>query len=195
MEITTVLLDLDGVVRHYDPAHVIAVEQRHGLDQGTLIEAGFLPHVLEPVITGKTTRAAWVAQICDLVGNPTAVQEWLSERGQIDWDLMEIVDELRRQGTTVAVLTNGTDTTSAEVKRFGIADRFDAVFNSAEIGFAKPDGRAFLHVCGRLDVSARQVFFTDDSRFKLAGAIEIGMTARLYEGIGHFRQHLDELLS
>ena len=30
--VTTVLLDLDGVVRHFDPAHRDAAEDRHGLE-------------------------------------------------------------------------------------------------------------------------------------------------------------------
>ena len=72
----------------------------------------------------------------------------------------------------------------------GIDQRVDAVFNSAEIGHAKPDPRAFAHVCSELDVEPSTVFFTDDSAHKLAGAIELGMTVRHFVGVGDLRAAL-----
>jgi putative hydrolase of the HAD superfamily len=104
-----------------------------------------------------------------------------------------VVDELRAGGTVVAVLTNGTDTIPAELRALGIADRFDAVFNSAEIGAAKPEAEAFQHVCRALGVPPEQVFFTDDSPSKLSGAVALGMDARLYVGLPTFVRHLEEL--
>ncbi|MBK0296566.1 hypothetical protein IAE22_31640, partial [Bacillus sp. S34] len=38
----------------------------------------------------------------------------------------------------------------AEVASFGLPDRVDAVFSSHEIGFTKPDVRAFRHVLDAL---------------------------------------------
>jgi glucose-1-phosphatase len=103
------------------------------------------------------------------------------------------VDLLRSAGFTVAVLTNGTDTIPDEMESFGLDRRFDAIFNSAEIGFAKPDRRAFEHVCGALGCPPEAVFFTDDSASKLHRAVELGMAVRLFEGVPTFRKHLREL--
>ncbi|MGI9597694.1 MAG: HAD-IA family hydrolase [Acidimicrobiales bacterium] len=191
--IGTVLLDLDGVVRHFDPDHVGTVEHRHGLAPGALTKAAFDPPVLEPVITGRRTRAQWIEQVGRSIEAPDAVREWLAERGTIDHDMLIIVDELRARSTAVAILTNVTDTVADELRHFGVTDRFDAVFNSAEIGFAKPDRRAFEHVCRSLGVEPGSVFFIDDSASKLTGAIEIGMTARLFEGVGPLRSQLAAL--
>ncbi len=152
---TTVLLDLDGVIRHFDPGHVADVERRHELPSGALTAAGFRPELLELVVTGRITRAAWVARVGVRVGSSAAAEEWLAERGRIDWELLALVDDLRDAGVTVAVLTNGTDTIPQELAELGVSNRFDAVFNSAEIGFAKPDRRAFEHVCARLGVPPR----------------------------------------
>ncbi len=44
-----------------------------------------------------------------------------------------------------------------------------------------------------LDTDPSTVFFTDDSTSKLHGAIEIGMTARRFQGVDLFRDHLAEL--
>ncbi len=124
----------------------------------------------------------------------TAVLLWLDAEGWIDWDMIAVVDELRSSGVTVAVLTNGTDVVPTELDRLGATAHFDAIFNSAEIGYAKPDPRVFRHVCDQLGVQPASVFFTDDSAHKLAGAVELGMTARLFEGLDRFREHLAEFL-
>ena len=142
MGISTVLLDLDGVVHHFDPSFPLDVEHRHHLQPGVLTAAGYSPDLLGLLITGRMTRAAW----------------------------------------------------EAELKALGIDDRFDAIFNSADIGFAMPDRRAFQYACDHLGVAPPEVFFTDDSEFKLSGAIELGMTARPYNGITRFQHHLDELV-
>jgi hypothetical protein len=55
----------------------------------------------------------------------------------------------------------------------------------------RPAGRA--PVCDALGVDPRRTFFTDDSPDKLAGAIHIGMDARLYVGAAALRDQLTEL--
>jgi putative hydrolase of the HAD superfamily len=90
------------------------------------------------------------------------------------------------------VLTNGTDEIADELTDRGIAGRFDAIFNSAEIGFVKPDVRAFQHVLDALNVTGPEVFFTDDSETKLAGADILSMRTRLYRGIDELRNALAE---
>lgn len=190
MDLTTVLLDLDGVVRHFDPARVESVESRHGLRPGILHGTAFEPELLERVITGRISRSHWVREVGNRVGHPLAAQECFADRGLVDDAVLAEVDALRSQGVVVAVLTNGTDTIPAETAELGLDTRFDAIFNSAEIGFAKPDRRVFEAVCSRLEVDPTEVFFTDDSPSKLKGAREVGMTTHVFEGIDSFRRQL-----
>ena len=189
-----VLLDLDGVVRHFDPDHRINVERTYGLEAGALEAAAFAPALGHLVVTGRMTFDQWVSRVGEVVGSPTAARQWLHEAGSIDWDLVAVVDELRASDIVVAVLTNGTDTVGKELDDLGVTSHFDAIFNSAEIGFAKPDRRAFEYVCNELEVAGPSVLFTDDTAAKLAGAVELGMTARLYEGLATFQTHLEEFL-
>lgn len=190
MQMTTVLLDLDGVVRHFDPAHVADVERRHGLEGGTLTAAAFESALLDHVITGRIGRSEWVAEVGRRVANNAAAEEWMADRGEVDSTMMLEVDRLRAGGYVVAVLTNGTDTIADEMHALGLDTRFDAIFNSADLGVAKPDRRAFELVAADLQVHPSQVFFTDDTESKLVGAIEIGMTVRHFVGVGQFRRHL-----
>ena len=191
--ITTVLLDLDGVIRHFETDHRADIEAAAGLAAGTLWAAAFDDDLIERLITGRITRATWTTEVGNAVGNPGAAAEWLAEKGTVDQAMIELIDQLRDAGITVAILTNGTDTIPAELDDLGITPHVDAVFNTAAIGYAKPDRRAFEHACEALAVDASEVFFTDDSERKLSGAVEIGMTAKHFVGVAALRTQLTAL--
>ncbi len=191
--IRAVVLDLDGVIRHFDPQFVADVERRHALELGTLLDTAFAEPGLSEVITGRITREAWVTGVGESLGAPEAAREWGGQPPRVDPEVLELCDDLRRRGLTVAVLTNGTDTIPVEVAEQGIACRVDHVFNSAEIGHAKPDARAFQHVLDALDLPGDEVFFTDDSPSKLAGAVEVGMHTHAFVGLDDLRQELARL--
>jgi len=191
--IRAVVFDLDGVIRHFDPEFVADVERRHALEQGAIMGAMFAEPGVSDVTTGRITREAWVAGIGEVLGAPGAASEWGAQVPHVDPEMLELADELRARGVTVAVLTNGTDTIPIEVAEQGIACRVDHVFNSAEIGHAKPDRRAFEHVLEVLGLPGPEVFFTDDSPSKLAGAVEVGMHTHAFVGREDLRQELVRL--
>lgn len=91
-----------------------------------------------------------------------------------------------------AVLTNGTDTIPAEAAELGLDAHFNAIFNSATIGFAKPHPRAFQHVLDSMRVPASTVFFTDDSPTNVAEAANLGMITHHYTSIAALTQALRE---
>ncbi|GAA0437302.1 HAD family hydrolase [Leifsonia naganoensis] len=188
--IRVVLFDLDGVIRHFDPAHAVDIEERHGLAAGTLESIAFAKPLIDDVTTGRISRAEWLCQVGDTVGSAAAVAEWGRQPTVVDETVLELSDELRSLGLRTAVLTNGTDTIRAEIAAMGIGDLFDAFFNSAEIGFVKPDVRAFRHVLDALAVGAEDVFFTDDSASKLEGADSLSIRTHLFAGVDDLRGHL-----
>lgn len=188
--IRVVLFDLDGVIRHFDPARVVDIEVRYGLQSGALAGIAFAAPLIDEVTTGRITRAEWVSRIGHLVGDRAAAEEWGAQTWSVDDALLELSDEIRTAGLTTAVLTNGTDTIAAELAASGIADHFDAIFNSADIGFAKPDVRAFQHVLDALQVRGEDVFFTDDSAAKLAGAARLSMSTHRFSTVDDLRGRL-----
>ncbi|MDP3953173.1 HAD family phosphatase [Microbacterium sp.] len=190
MTITTVLFDLDGVIRHFDPDAVAEIERRHGIDPGTIESFAFAAPLLQEVTTGKLRRTEWVDRIAEHLGNPAAAEEWSRQPYRVDAEVVAIADQLRAAGLRTAILTNGTDTIPAEAEQMRLHDHFEAVFNSAEIGHAKPDARAFHAVLDDLDVGPHEVFFTDDSPGKLVGATYLGIRTHHYEGITGLRRAL-----
>ncbi|WP_435748749.1 HAD family hydrolase [Microbacterium sp. PMB16] len=175
LSIRAVLFDLDGVIRHFDSEYTSQVEHRYGFDPGTITAVAFEPDVLAQVTTGVILRREWVARVGELLGSADAAEQWGRQPSDLDQQVLAVVDELRAADIRTAILTNGTDTIQAEATELGLHHRFEAVFNSAEIGWAKPDVRAFEHVLEVLELAASEVFFTDDSAAKLTGAQELGM--------------------
>lgn len=188
--IRVVLFDLDGVIRHFDPQFVVDIERKHGLRVGSLDGFAFAKPLIDEVTTCRITRAEWVRQIGDRAGNARAAAEWGVQPAHLDREVLALSDEIRGLGLRTAVLTNGTDTIPAEIAELGIAARFDAIFNSADIGFVKPDTRAFQHVLDALMVAADEVYFIDDSAHKLVGAESLGMRTHLFRGVDELRDDL-----
>ncbi|MBI3226089.1 MAG: HAD-IA family hydrolase [Mycolicibacterium cosmeticum] len=188
--IAVVLFDLDGVIRHFDARDAAGIEERHGLRAGVLGEVAFSQPLLDDVTTGLITRAQWIHMIGDRIGNVVAASEWSRLRPSIDHEVLRLVDELRAEPVSAAVLTNGTDTIATELAESGVAEHFDAIFNSADIGYAKPDQKAFTHVLEALNCAAGEVFFTDDSPAKLSGASKLGMPTHLFAGVPGLRAAL-----
>jgi glucose-1-phosphatase len=188
--VRAVVFDLDGVIRHFDPEHVAGIERAHGIDAGSIEAFAFSSPIIHDVTTGRIRRSEWIAAIGEHLGAPAAAAAWDAQPFTADTELLTLVDELRTAGVVVAILTNGTDTVPEELARTGIDDRFDAVFNSATIGHAKPDVRAFRHVLDALGLDGPEVFFTDDSAPKLVGAEALGMPTHHFTGVARLRMAL-----
>lgn len=191
-ELRAVLFDFDGVIRHFSTDFDAQCEQKYGVALGSLQAVAFAEPLISELTTGQIRRAQWLERIGDEIGSTEAALAWGHQPTYADTDLLTFVDELRAEGLTTAVLTNGTDEVRTEAAALGVPEHFDAFFNSAEIGFTKPDPRAFQHVLDELSAAGPEVFFTDDSPRKLTGATELGMTVHHYTALPELKEALSQ---
>lgn len=186
------MFDLDGVVRHFDERAVAEIEAAYSLTPGSIAAFAFSePHLTE-VVTGRITRAEWVRRIGDHIGNRAAARAWGTTPSSVDDEVVQLTTELRSLGLTTAILTNGTDTIPCELRALDIDTTFDTVFNSAQIGHAKPDAAAFHHVLETLEVEAHEMFFVDDSPRNVTAAAGVGIVAHLFVDVPRLRAALSE---
>ncbi len=108
------------------------------------------------------------------LGNAEAAEAWTSQPFSPDEEVLDLVDELRANGIRTAILTNGTNTIPAEAASMNLDSHFEAVFNSAEISWTKPDIVAFQHVLDAMQLAPHEVFFTDDSVGNVVRAETLG---------------------
>jgi HAD superfamily hydrolase (TIGR01509 family) len=176
------LLDFDGVIRHFAD-DVAAIEAAHGLAPGALM-AAFEPAGGADVTTGRLTHAEFAVRLGDAVGVPAAGQAWAYEVPfHADHEVLALAERARAAGVRVCLLTNGTDKVPQDLGKLGIVDRFDMVFNTHDIGWAKPSPEIYEHVLDRLDVPAQAVLFVDDAERNVRAAAVFGIDAVHFTGV------------
>ncbi|MEJ7582942.1 MAG: HAD family phosphatase [Acidimicrobiales bacterium] len=193
MGLDAVVFDFDGVIRHWDPSVTDAIEDRHGLDHGAIVATGFGTELGPLVVTGALTFEEWTKRLSEMLHAPAAVAEWTEGRGQLDDEALDLVDDVRASGVTVALLSNATTRLEEDLAVLGIDGRFDHVFNTARMGVCKPDPRVYRQVLGLLGVSGDRVAFTDDTPGWAEAAGTVGMHGIHFTGVGPLRRELQHL--
>jgi putative hydrolase of the HAD superfamily len=187
---TALLVDLDGVLRRWDPEVTASVERRFGLSPDLLLDTAMRSALLQPAITGQVTHADWVAGVADALavatGDPerarAAVADWQVYRGAVDDDVLAFVREVRAAGVRVGLGTNATDALDADLLQLGLAGEVDVVANSSGYGVHKPSREFFEQACAALDTPPARVLFVDDTNRFVHGARAAGLSA--YRWIG-----------
>jgi putative hydrolase of the HAD superfamily len=193
--VDALVVDLDGVIRHWDQDALPAVEQELGLDAGVIAAAAFEPDRLDRAMRGEVTFAQWAAEIGATVGqghdvDPDEVAAAFTDVGwRIDDSVMELVDEARTR-VPVALLSNASSRLLDDLRRSDIVDRFDTVIASADIGVTKPQPEAFLAAVERLAVAPERCLYVDDTEANVAAAGELGMRALRFTDVDQLADEL-----
>jgi putative hydrolase of the HAD superfamily len=192
------LLDLDGVVRHWDPERDALIEREHGLPTGSIAAAAFAdPTSLNKVVTGTITDDTWrkgIAARLESQHGPAAraaVAQWSQAAGQVDADVLHLVRMVRLVIPT-ALVTNATTRLDDDLAALGLHGEFDEVVNSAQVGHAKPEREVFLLTCSRLRVQPAECLFVDDTAANLEGAAALGMRTHEFRSVDRLRDFLDD---
>jgi len=200
MAIKAFIFDCGGVLLHNgDPSLFAQWEERLGLEPGRLSEI---------LWDGEPWKLARVGQLSDW-------EYWLrvgAELGLSDEkEIRQLRDELRaatvveprvlslvdrlRQDYLVAILSNASDSLEELLQeRFGIADRFAAIVNSARLGVAKPDPAIYEEALRRLDCKPQEVVFIDDKAENVAAAASLGMHIVWFVHAAELERQLAEYL-
>jgi putative hydrolase of the HAD superfamily len=113
-----------------------------------------------------------------LVSRLAAIYERSEPRSyMLEEGVREALEEVRRAGWSIAVITNGNRRTQpAKLASAGILPLVDGVVISSHEGFAKPDPRVFRLAADRAGVSLEGAWaIGDDLRQEIAGAARLGL--------------------
>lgn len=88
---------------------------------------------------------------------------------------LETLAELKKRGYMLALLSNWDERLRSIVKGLELANYFEHVFISSEVGFEKPDPRIFQNAEKSMQVSADQILHVGDSiHHDVKGAEAVG---------------------
>ena len=93
-------------------------------------------------------------------------------------DTIPTLVALRERGLLLGLISNCSAQAGAVLERIGLAQYFDGIALSFEIGIAKPDPGIFEHACRQLRVTPEECMFVADGAFtELDAAKRCGMLA------------------
>ena len=196
MQYRALLIDLDGVIRHWRVKND-AVETECSLPVGAIFKIAFSPEHLIPAITGTVTDEKWRAEIAKQLAHDhpsadahSAVQHWSARLGELDADTLALVDRCN-SSLRVVLVTNATSRLSQDLSALGIADRFYAIVNSSDIGVAKPTATFYRLALERAGVDAEHALFIDDTLPNVHAAEMIGIRSLRFVDIHGMRAFLE----
>ena len=184
--IRVVLTDLDGVIRQWPAPFAQSVEDRHGLERGSLARAAFDATILGDAITGRITDSEWRERIARRLGSHTdpattaaAVAAWSASPGVVDTAVLDVLQSVRSVAA-LGLVTNATTRLAEDLSRLALDDAFDFVVSAAAIGCAKPSACFYEHALRRCECDRGEVLFVDDRSENVAAAIDFGFRGHHY---------------
>jgi putative hydrolase of the HAD superfamily len=196
--IDTLILDLDGVVRHWDPDQFASTVRSLGLTPAQFSAVAFEDELLASAMTGAISAEQWDEEIGRRLGErhgcdpATAAAAFAGAGWSIDEDVVALVKRVRAAGRArVALFSNASTRLESDLASCGVDAAFDVIFNSARLGIAKPDPEAFRTVASALGTEPERCLFVDDTVPNVDGARAAGMQAEAFTGVTALRSLLE----
>ncbi|XAS75349.1 HAD family phosphatase [Dermatophilaceae bacterium Sec6.4] len=111
---------------------------------------------------------------------------------RVDANTVEVVRKLRADGVRTGLLSNSW---GFSYDRKLLAELFDPIVISGEVGMRKPERRIFDLAVSRLGLDAAQVVFVDDAEPNLVGARAAGLQTVLHTDAHSTARSLTALLT
>jgi putative hydrolase of the HAD superfamily len=182
------LFDLGGVLVEYDGFTAIRALLRQPLSEEALI-AGFAP--VREFQTGALSADEFGDQIVSRLPLTTTAPAFLAAFETWSRALYpgaaDLLGALRPHHRLVALTNTNVLHWRRNVEVLGVDALFERCFASHEIGLAKPDAAAYLHVLDALAVEATAVTFFDDQAVNVVAARQLGIDAHQVAGVEELR--------
>lgn len=181
MRIDLLLLDVDGVLLHYQRAQrVLHLARALGVPAAH-VQAALYDSGLEAAHdSGTLDGARYLARLGEMLGVPVDVEAWIAARDAASQPQQAVLERLQALQVPIAVLTNN-GALMAQALPALLPQLFpalqDRVFCSADFGLRKPAPEVFLRTLAALGVAPGHTLFVDDLFANVRGARAAGLHA------------------
>jgi putative hydrolase of the HAD superfamily len=201
MSVKVVIFDMGGVlVRTEDRAPRVNLGLRFDKSYAELEKIVFANKSSGCAARGEISAREHLLHVMRTLGLPEtdeAIEHFVDEffRGdEVDWEMIDYIQSLRPRYKT-ALLSNAWDNLHEILgKKWKIADAFDEIFVSAEMGVAKPDPKIYEMVLAKLGVAPVETVFIDDFIENIEAARKLRMQGIHFQGVGEAMVELKALL-
>ena len=184
-----VIFDYGGVLRDDGREGWDAIDGPSGLPPGTLWSAFHdIPEYRlsrAGTIDADAFRTAVRRRLVAVAGDEAraeaalkALERYLADLPPMDAEIRALLERLRKAGRVrLAILSNASRGWTETLRARGVADLFDDIVVSADVGLAKPDPdpEVFLLAARRLGVEPKVCLMIDDQPQHLESARRVGL--------------------
>jgi len=190
-QISCLIFDYGGVLWDMRWDVTRELEQQHQLRERAIVETLYSGERWQKLEIGIGDRGEWLAaahaELEAQAGRPLPRlhDDWRGQQHLIAPNI-DLIRRLRPKYRT-SVLSNADSTLMDRLRNHHkIADLFDDIVCSADVGMAKPEPRMYALAAERLRVPAAECVFIDDLERNVDAAREAGMHAILFRhDLGH----------
>lgn len=198
--IQAVFWDLGGVIiRTEDRTRRAAWEARLGLPPRELDQIVFAGEMGRKAAVGQAGAEDVWTWVAERLGLDPEQRDSLRQdfwRGEdLDLELVEYIRRLRPACRTGMISNAWPEIREQIENEWRIADAFDKLIISAEVGLAKPDPRIYQLALEDLGVQANQSIFVDDFIENLEAASALGMHPVHFKNRTQAQQQVESLLA
>ena len=199
MTIQAVIFDFGGVlVRTEDRAPRQELADSLGMTYDEVSELIFESESAQRATVGEiTTQEHWETLRFEL-GLPAEEFQRVPKEffggDVLDEALIDYIRSLRPRYRTALLSNAWDDLRGVVINEWQIADAFDELIISAEVGVAKPDGGIYELTLERLNAAPSEAVFVDDFLRNIRGAQAVGIHAIHFQDTEQVRAELDGLL-
>jgi putative hydrolase of the HAD superfamily len=202
MDQRAIFFDVDGVVVHGFHARP---EMRRRWDEHILKDLGIDPELLgreffngpfvNEVLTGRTSLIQALSDVLPTIGflgSPLQVIDyWLSRDSQLNYQLLDVIQQLRLSGAgRVYLATNQEHLRAYHLwNGLGLKCYFDDIFYAARLGVLKPSPEFFQRIESVIGPQTEPPLLFDDSDSVVAGANRYGWEGVLFESVESCSEH------
>lgn len=119
------------------------------------------------------------------------LRELHKEKIWINEEVMQVAKSLKDNGNRLMILSNESKQGMEDkINKFLLTTIFEKIYNSADIGIAKPEKGIFDYVINDLAIEPSTITFIDDWDKNILAAKNLGMKAIQYQNIAQLKKDL-----
>jgi len=196
--VRAIFFDFGGVIlrtEYQSPRQHLA--ERLNMEYDDLVRLVFDSETSRKASIGVATVDAHWAAVMKRLNRPVVEAQSIRDEffggDVLDRGLIQLMRDLRRK-YTIGLISNAWNDLREYITKQGIADVFDAMIISAEVGVVKPDARIFQIALDQFKVRAKEAMFVDDFKENIEGCEKVGMQGLLFRDPERDIQKLKALL-
>lgn len=123
------------------------------------------------------------------------IEKELESGNELNEPLVEYVRSLKGKYKLALLSNSSSDYLRNEIAKYDLAQYFDEIVISSEVGLIKPEPAIFEHITQKLGVKPEECIFTDDNPNHTDAAAKLGLHSIVYTSVPELKKQVEAISS